>query len=314
MKVIISYYEPDLDGVSCMYAYAELLNRQEEETKYFMWDCPKNEVKIVCDIFGITLHSMKEESISEKDEFIAVDLNGIDQMPEFVRPEKIVEIIDHHGLSRYLPTYNATQRVQIDRLGAAATIITERYKNSGWIPSREAAILLYYGIISNSINLKASITNKRDKEACQWLKSICAEISDEKIQEIFIQKSQIEDKNLRSEMECELPNTFPQFKTIVAQLEIANLDEFLARKKERVIQILQEAKAEKGIEYIFCNCVDILNGYVRVLVPDEESKNFVQDTFGYQFNGENIASLNRIIQRKDMTRILREKYNEKGKK
>ena len=35
--------------------------------------------------------------------------------------------------------------------------------------SKEAAILLYYGIISNSINLKASITDKRDGDMENWL-------------------------------------------------------------------------------------------------------------------------------------------------
>lgn len=309
MKIVMSYSEPDLDGTSCMYAYSELLNKQGEKANYFIWNTPKHEVEIVCDIFGIKLKGLKLEEIPENSEFVMVDLNGQAQIHDVVKLDKIVEIIDHHSLSKSLPSYTGIKRVQIDRIGAAATIVTERYRASGIIPSREAAILLYYGIISNSINLKASITNKRDIEACKWLKSICAYISDEKIKEVFIKKSHIEDENLRFEMECEIPNVFPSCKTIVAQLEVANLEEFLKDKKKKIINIMQKVKEEKQVDYVFINCVDILNGYIIVFGSNEETNNFITKTFGYEFDKNGVAKINKIIQRKDMTEILRRKYN-----
>ena len=44
MKVIVSYERPDLDGVSCMFAYSELLNKMGIEANYYIWGEPKNEV------------------------------------------------------------------------------------------------------------------------------------------------------------------------------------------------------------------------------------------------------------------------------
>ncbi len=307
MKVITSYNQPDLDGVSCMYAYSELLNKIGEKTNYFIWGKPKKEVLIVCEMFGISLNTLKVKEISKDSDFIVVDLNGKEQLHSIVKEEKVIEIIDHHGLSRWLQSYKNIQRLQIDRLGAAATIVAERYKNSGFLPSRESAILLFYGIISNSINLKANITNKRDIEICNWLKSICEDISDEKIKEIFIKKSIIKDENLREEMECEIPNTFPDFKTIVAQLEVANLKEFLKNKKSNIIDIMKEVKKEKNVNFVFINCVDILNGYTIIFGVDEESNEFIKETFGYKFINKEVE-INKIIQRKDLTKILRKKY------
>lgn len=309
MKVIISYNEPDMDGVSCMYAYSELLNRLGENTKYFIWNSPKNEVDIVCKLFGIELHSMNENDLSDNDEFVLVDLNGKDQMHQIVKEDNIVEIIDHHSLSKCLPTYMSLKRLQIDRLGAAATIVAERYKESGLIPSRESAILLYYGIISNSINLKASITNSRDIAACEWLKSVCNDISEEKIKEIFIKKSQIDDDNLRTEMECEIPTELNNFKSILAQIEVANVEEFLKEKKAKMLHILQNVKDEKNVDYVLCNCIDILNGYNIILVLDEESKMFVENSLGYKVLEDGTARTNEIIQRKNISAILRKKYN-----
>ena len=39
--------------------------------------------------------------------------------------------------------------------------------------SRESAILLYYGIISNTINLKSKVTTARDISILNYLKEYC---------------------------------------------------------------------------------------------------------------------------------------------
>ena len=39
------------------------------------------------------------------------------------------------------------------------------------------------------------------------------------------------------------------------------------------------------------------------------TKEFFEKTFGYQFNENDTLKIDRIIQRKEMTRALREKYN-----
>lgn len=307
MKIVTSYSEPDLDGTACMFAYSELLNKLGEEANYAIWNKPKQEVEIVCNIFKIKLKGLEIEKIPKNSKVVLVDLNGREQVHNNIDSEDIVEIIDHHGLSKWLQTYTNLERMQIDRIAAAATIVTERYRLANIVPSRESAILLFYGIISNSINLKSSLTSNRDREACKWLKSICDEISEEKIKEIFIKKSYIEDKNLRSEMECEIANTFKDFKTIIGQLEVANIEEFLKEKKQKVLKIMKEIKEEKQVDYIFINCVDILNGFIIVIGLDEESRDFVKKIYGYEFDENGEAKINKIIQRKEMTKILRKK-------
>ena len=70
----------------------------------YIWGKPKNEVQIVCDIFNIKLDSAKE--VSKDDEYVCVDLNGYNQMnQEIVTLDNLVEIIDHHAKSVYLPQY-----------------------------------------------------------------------------------------------------------------------------------------------------------------------------------------------------------------
>lgn len=304
MKIISSYYIPDIDGISCMYAYSELLARQGEEVSYYIWGEPKIEATIVCDMFNIKLDALKEIP-KEENTYIIVDHNSFDQAFVEITKDSIVEIIDHHGLSKDISTYKRCAKVQIDRIGAVATIVAERYKLSGLIPSREAAILLYYGIISNSINLKANITSKRDIEMTKWLKSICKDIDERKIAEIFTKKSVITDDNLRSEMECERCMPTHNKDVLVGQIEICNAEEFIAERSKKMDKIIKEVQEEKHPDYFFIDVVDILNGYSMIYCTIDKSKILVETLFGLKFEG-NVARFKGLIQRKEITKGIRD--------
>lgn len=302
MKTIVtSYEEPDLDGISCMYAYKEYLNKTGKDSDYYICGIPSREVEIVCEIFNIKLEGIN--NINEEQDIVIVDTNKMDGIP-FVNPKNVIEIIDHHSKS---PTSDECTRAkfQIERVGAAATLVAERFKNNNISISREAAILLYYGIVSNSINLKATITTQKDIEMVAWLKEKCAEIDEEKIKILFERKSKIEDKNLRKEIEVENIITYKEKKLAVGQLEIVNLEKFLKDKKEKIIKIMQDVKREYELSYIFINCIDILDGFNIILALDKETEIELNKVFGYNFeNG--IYKLNKVVQRKEITKALRE--------
>ena len=301
-KIVTSYQEPDLDGVSSMYAYAEYLNKIGIQSDYYIHGLPKKEVEIVCDIFDIKLKGT--DNISPEQEIIVVDTNNMEEIP-FINPLNIIEIIDHHSKN---PTSDLCTRakMQIERIGAVSTLIAEKFKNNNIKISRESAILLYYGIISNSINLKASITSKKDIEMTKWLEQQCDGIDREKIKTIFELKSQIEDKDLRKEMEAEVSFKYKDKLISIAQLEIANIEKFLEDKKEKIIEILQEIKREKSLDYIFINLVDILNGFNIILTINIETEKVLRETFGFNFEN-NICKINRIIQRKELSKVLKER-------
>ena len=300
-KIVTSYEEPDLDGVSSMYAYAEYLNKTGILSDYYIKGTPKKEVGIVCDLFNIKLNGLKE--ISKEQEAIVLDTNNLEEV-YFLNPEQIVEIIDHHSKNKSSDECK-NAKIHIERLGAVATLIAEKFKKDNVLISRESAILLYYGIISNSINLKASITSEKDINMAKWLEEQCGEITQEKITEIFTLKSKVEDSELRKEMEAEIILDYAGKKLTVAQLEIANMEEFLKQKQDKVGFILNQIKEEKGLDYIFINCVDILNGFNIVLTIDDDTKELLEKKLGYSF--ENMkCKFDRVIQRKDITKAIRE--------
>lgn len=303
-KIVTSYSEPDLDGVSSSYAYSEYLNKIGIKSNYFIDGVPKKEVAIVCDLFNIILDG--EKQIHENQDVIIVDTNGPEEF-SFVNPKNVIEIIDHHTKNKNIDKcINAN--IHIEMIGAVATLIAEKFKNNNVPISRNSAILLYYGIISNSINLKGNSTVHKDIEISNWLKEQCDEITEEKIEEIFILKSKIEDKNLRTEMEAEISFDCGEGLMTIAQLEIANVEEFLNINEEKIIKILKRIKEEKSIKYILINCVDILNGYNLILTIDDETERVLNKILGYKFENRRYKN-NKIMQRKHLIKNIKESLN-----
>ena len=156
-QIVTSYINPDLDGTASMYAYAEYLNKTGKEVNYYIAGVPQKEVKIVCDMFQIVLEG--EQELEENQKLVIVDTNSLAYVP-FTKTENVVEIIDHHPKSEDLEKL-INAKIQIETLGAVATLIAEKFKENEIPISRNAAILLYYGIISNSVNLKAKRSEER---------------------------------------------------------------------------------------------------------------------------------------------------------
>lgn len=298
--IVTSYVDPDLDGTSCTYAYSEFLRKTGKSSDYYIEGKPMHEVEIVCDIFHICLNPASK--IEQTDKVAVVDTNYLVNIP-MVNPENIVEFIDHHIIKESKEICkNAT--FQVEMVGAAATLVAERfYKNDVEI-SRESAILLYYGIISNTINLKAKVTTQKDLEMAKWLKGKCSEISDEKVTEIFTKKSQIRDR-LKDEMEVQVVWNFKDKKITIGQLEYANIEEFLRNNEKKIQEILQEVKRENQLDYIVLNCVDIMNGYSIILVIDEETEKLISNLLNIKFENKK-AKTQELVLRKEIYRMLDE--------
>lgn len=299
--VVTSYVSPDLDGTSSMYAYAEYLKKTGKKSDYYIEGNPMHEVEIVCDIFQICLNPIKK--IGQDDKVVLVDTNYLEIIPK-INLENIVEFIDHHVVTESEKICE-NAKFQIEMVGAAATLVAERFQKNQIEISRESAILLYYGIISNTINLKAKVTTEKDLEMAKWLKQKCSEISDEKVKEIFVRKSQIRD-SLREEMEVQIAWKWKDKKITVGQLEYANIQQFLLDNEPNIRDILREVKRENDLDYILVNCVDILNGYSIIVVIDEQTEKVISDLLNVKFTNQK-AKMEKLILRKEIFKKIEAK-------
>ena len=303
-KVVTTYINPDMDGISLMYAYTELLRKKGEDAEYYFEGTMKKEAEIVLNKFNIRLENATR--IENADKIVIVDTNYLTEIPKAIKKEKIVEIIDHHNKDSWLDNRNDI-KIQIELIGAAATLVAERFKNENIEISRESAILLYYGIISNTMNLKIKLTNQKDIEMAKWLKQQAQEITDEITTGIFVEKSQIGD-TLREEMEVEFKDQFMSISWSMGQLEVANVDEFLDKYEKDIRNVLKTVSEENDVEYISVNCMDIINGYSVIVARNDKTAEIISNAIGIQV--ENLkAKINELVSRKEIVKVMRNSYS-----
>jgi manganese-dependent inorganic pyrophosphatase len=89
-----------------------------------------------------------------------------------VEHAEIVEILDHHhigSIETRIPV-----RATFDPVGSTATLVIERFRQSGMEPSRPAAILLLGAVLSDTVILNSPTTTDRDRAVIDYLEQVLA--------------------------------------------------------------------------------------------------------------------------------------------
>ena len=155
---------PDLDGVACAVAYAELLSALGTPALPFVSGRPDAEARYVLDRLGWRAPPVPAETGG----LVLVDASDVLGLPSRVDPAGVIEDIDHrlhHRAASLFP--NA--RLQIEPVGAAATLVFERFGAAGLRPTHTSSVLLLAAIHSNTQQLQGSVTTARDVEAARQL-------------------------------------------------------------------------------------------------------------------------------------------------
>ena len=157
----------DIDGLACVIAYKEI-----------------PEVPLIAVIAGPLNNSVTakirtwnlnfQKTLTEGDyDFVITDTSEKESLPYFVKPERVIEIYDHHFGFEKEWRDRLGDKAKIESVGACATLIWEEFKaRKGKCKiSAVAANLLYTAIVSNTLNFQASVTTERDKKAFEELKA-----------------------------------------------------------------------------------------------------------------------------------------------
>jgi len=156
----------DIDVLACAVAYKNLLKL-----------CQKSAVIVTTGPFNETIPKSvrswqytlerKIPSTLKNKEYVLVDVSDPLYFEKFVDVSNIYRIFDHHfGFEKYWSS-KIGERSNIAHVGSCATLIWEefiKYNKEGEIDI-VSANLLYTAIFANTLDLKASVTSPRDKEA-----------------------------------------------------------------------------------------------------------------------------------------------------
>jgi manganese-dependent inorganic pyrophosphatase len=225
---------PDTDAVSCMLAYASYQQTRDSSKTYVAaaGGGLHVEPRFVCEQLGLEVRILGDND--KFDEFILVDASEPKGLPQIVRPDGVIEVIDHRLFADYRAFPNA--RFRIEPVGAAATQVAELFYFD--MPTRlqpEHAALLLCGIHSNTVNFQADTTTFRDQRMRNWLQEKLLPEHKDLPRSMYDYKSAYVLENLEEVLrddakdDCDFGLDEP---VVVFQIETAKAEELLSREQD----------------------------------------------------------------------------------
>lgn len=298
---------PDLDGFACAVAYTEFLNKQDKQARTGIFGEPSDEVKFILNRFNFSLPD-KVQNSEDFDKIAFMDASLIQGFYEKLLPEKVIEIIDHRKINELHLFPNA--KAQIELVGAASTLVAERFKQSSVDISKCAAILLQGGIISNTLNFKSNTTTQKDKDIAEWLKEK-SPLSDNFANEMFLAKSDLKGEKLKEVMY----NDFGHFqkekqgeKVGIAQIEMIGAKELANARKQEIFEHLNALKEKFNTDLIFLSIIELRDGFNLFITNHQETQNILKSVFKVEFE-DDIALNPGLMMRKEIWPMLRDKIS-----
>lgn len=292
--LVTCFRNPDLDGFSCSYAYAELLNVLKTRAYAAVFGKIHKEVEFILTRYDIA--RPKDVDLKDFDEIILVDSAIVNALPKGLDINKVTELIDHRKLNDSAKFKNA--KVQIELVGAAATLIAEKFADKKIKPSKEAAILLYGAIVSNTLNFQSGTTTERDKAMAQWLEPL---VQPDKnfAKEMFRAKSDLADHTLKEILENDYISYDIFGKEIgIAQLEIVEGKSLASNRKDEILSELGYLNNKYKADLSFCSIISLDENCNIFIADDERSLKLLEKMLNLKFK-DHLAIRPGFIMRKE---------------
>jgi len=299
MKILVTpKVNPYLDGTSCALAYADLLRKTGKDAEGVIFGNPQSEVQYFIQKHSIEIPIRPDGFTSNWSEFILVDASSMKGMPKAVRPEKVIEIIDHRAGEPEKEFPNA--KIQNELIGAAATLVVERFIKANLNPNPEYAKLLYGAIYHNTLNFIATNTSYRDRKAAQFLEKEYG-LNENLARQMFDFATQTIERNPRQALEDDAKEFGEGYLIGAYQLIVWGSEVF--QQKELIEQTIKELFKKFKVNWALLNVVDLESKKTTIYCSDKVGQDALNKTLGCQFE-DNWCQLEKAWLRKQIMPLL----------
>jgi inorganic pyrophosphatase/manganese-dependent inorganic pyrophosphatase len=292
----------DIDGLACVIAYNELLTHEK-----------KDSIASLQAIWNYTIpESVKDWGLKYENEYIpqpgdryvVMDVSHVTYIHGFLNEDKIIELYDHHfGFEDYWER-KLGERTHIEKVGSCSTLVVEQWRKR--LPkvnlSSQSANLLGLSIISNTLNFKSLVTDKRDRVALEYLLPYMT-LGDGWIANYF--KGQ--DDHVFANPEDSIHNDtkiivtpFIAGNLAIAQLELWEGESFIEENMTVIKQMIQTSEAVHWLLTV----VSIKDGHNYLYTTSQEVKKVLTDKIGATFEGDR-GTTETLMLRKEILRELK---------
>jgi inorganic pyrophosphatase/exopolyphosphatase len=300
-KVLVTAkLNPDLDGTSCSLAYADLLRQLGDDAEGWVTGQPQPETKYFIAKYNIKIPVRPDKSSGNWDKFILVDASSMKGMPKVVIAERVIESIDHRTGEPEKEFPNA--KIQNELIGAAATIVVERFIKAGKKIQTDHARLLYGAIYHNTLNFIATNATQRDKEAAGYLESNFG-LGENIILEMFDYATREVEGNVRVALENDAKEFGTGWKIGAYQLIMWGKGIFT--QTELIEEGVRDLKIKMEANWSFVNIVDLQTKKSHIFVTGSEGEQVLSKALNVKFEN-NWSILPALLRKQIMPKIYQE--------
>jgi manganese-dependent inorganic pyrophosphatase len=290
--LVTCYTNPDLDGFACALAYSEFLNKTKQNALPGIFGRPHDEVKYLVSKFNLKYPSSADNRL-EFGGVVMVDASEVHALAKDFKPEDVIEVIDHRKINDAKLFVNA--KIQIELVGAAATLIAEKFQSSEVVMSKQSGVLLYGAIISNTLNFKASVTTDRDLKMAEWLKEKF-NFSNGFASEMFLAKSDLTRDKLRDRLSGDMAI---KEDLAIGQIEMIGANKLVEGRKPEILKELREIKSRSKSSMIFLSIIELEDNFNLFITEDPKVQKMLKEIFRIKFE-DNVAKREGLIMRKEI--------------
>ncbi|NUU07682.1 DHH family phosphoesterase [Leifsonia sp. C5G2] len=268
--IVTSYVNPDLDGVASAILVAGYLmpaaslrfaGRLNAETLGVL-----GALRLQSDLGDFL------QPVTNPANFVLVDCHHPAQLPSFVRPEDVIQVIDHHPDGHPEAFPNAV--VQNEKVGAATTLVVEHVllRPASPLPAISAhhAGLVACAIASNTLDFTAPSTSARDMKVFGLVRRLAQGIElDPLLASMREWRAQILSASTREAVEHDVKVIDSSLgKVAVAQIEAHGARVLIHRPELR--QELEALASSRGAISALLSLVDTEEGTTTLFVTNSE--------------------------------------------
>src|SRR3954451_2024942 len=208
-----------------------------------------------------------------------------------IEEAEIVEILDHHHIGSI--ETRVPVRATFDPVGSTATLVVERFRQSGLEPSRPAATILLGAILSDTVILNSPTTTERDHAVIAYLEQVLAIDATRFGREMFEHTSDLEPVPADEIVRRDAKDYDAGGHTLrIAQVETVGKD--LGDRRDELIGALDAVREREGHALVALMVTDILAKGSKLYVSGERP--LIERAFGKQENG--VIDLPDVMSRK----------------
>ncbi|HHW62174.1 MAG TPA: putative manganese-dependent inorganic diphosphatase [Syntrophomonadaceae bacterium] len=239
----------------------------------------------------------------KRKQLILVDHNEKKQAVEGIEEAEVLEIIDHHrvgDLQTISPIYFRNEPV-----GSTSTLIVEIFLEHGIFLSRNMALLLLSGIMSDTMIFKSPTTTSKDKRMAARLQDISGVDPAEWGKYLFARTGRLDSLTDEEILLSDLKEYVSgDYTFAIAQFETIDLDKF-ADRRSRLLDTMARICAQKNYALMCLMATDIFEEATDMIVAGDK-KYLVEDAFEHDHRHGSIYLKGVMSRKKQVVPVIYE--------